>query len=456
MKLLSRVVWSEGMYLAPHHFQTQSRYFEDSIAFVASSLWRQPWGMLHLEMDPEALLNGTASLLHASGIFADGLGFEMPGSDTLPPSRAVNSLLAPSSSSLVLHLAIRMRQGDGHDIHQGDGSEEIVESSPQTRNTIAYRTLRDETNGLDEQKVGLVGKCIRILSSDELTDDVLSIPIARITRDAANRFVYDPEFVPCSLRLSASDALMLQIGRLLEVVTEKSKTIGRPIRNRPLLRDLPMDIANYWFLHALHSAIPVLQHIVRARHAHPSDCFRELSKLAGALCTFTLESSPGELPTYDHDNPGPAFRSVCSQIYQHLEVVVPTNVITPSFHSSVPYLYSATIDDERALRRSRWILGVRSSLGESEQLRLVPRLVKICSSRFVQELVKRALPGLSLTHLPIPPAALHAEPDMQYYGVDTAGPCWQHILHTRTVGIYIPGEISDPDFTLSIIVEQIA
>ena len=33
MKFLSRVVWSEGMHLGPHHFQTQSRYFEDRSGF---------------------------------------------------------------------------------------------------------------------------------------------------------------------------------------------------------------------------------------------------------------------------------------------------------------------------------------------------------------------------------------------------------------------------------------
>src|SRR5579875_3347737 len=31
MRNLSRVVWSEGMYIAPHHFQAQNRYFEDSV-----------------------------------------------------------------------------------------------------------------------------------------------------------------------------------------------------------------------------------------------------------------------------------------------------------------------------------------------------------------------------------------------------------------------------------------
>src|SRR4051794_35998425 len=36
MRSLSRVVWFEGMYLGPHHFQAQSRYFEDSTNFATS------------------------------------------------------------------------------------------------------------------------------------------------------------------------------------------------------------------------------------------------------------------------------------------------------------------------------------------------------------------------------------------------------------------------------------
>jgi hypothetical protein len=39
MKLLSCVVRAEGMYLGPHQFQVQSRYFEDSIQCAASPIW---------------------------------------------------------------------------------------------------------------------------------------------------------------------------------------------------------------------------------------------------------------------------------------------------------------------------------------------------------------------------------------------------------------------------------
>ena len=67
MKLLSRVVWSEGMYLGPHHFQVQSRYFEDSIQFATSSLWFSAYGLAGVDLDANALENGTVSLIHAMG-----------------------------------------------------------------------------------------------------------------------------------------------------------------------------------------------------------------------------------------------------------------------------------------------------------------------------------------------------------------------------------------------------
>ena len=57
MKNLSRVVWSEGMYLGPHHFQAQSRYFEDSVHSATTSLWFEPFGLSGYELDAEALRN---------------------------------------------------------------------------------------------------------------------------------------------------------------------------------------------------------------------------------------------------------------------------------------------------------------------------------------------------------------------------------------------------------------
>jgi type VI secretion system protein ImpJ len=448
MKFLSRVVWSEGMYLAPHHFQAQSRYFEDSLAFLASSLWSEPWGFLHLEMDAKAIANGSASLLHASGIFADGLMFDMPTSDAVPATRDLTLLFEPSATELMLYLVVPGRRNDGYDAN-------LSQASGDSRYLSALHTLRDETNGIDEREVLLARKNIRIVTANELTPGMLSLPLARVVRDGRGKFTYDDEFVLTSLRVSASPALMSMLKRLIETIGEKSATILRGAQRTERFEPgvSALDIANYWFLHSLHSALPPLRHLIYTRHAHPADCFLEVSRLAGALCTFAVDSNPQLLPEYNHRDPGPTFRALITHIRHHLEIVIPSNTVTLTFTPSGAYLHQAAVTDERCLRRSRWILGISSSIGESEQLRLVPRLVKLCSALFVPELVKRALPGMILTHLPVPPTAIRAVADMQYFSIDTSGACWEHILQTKNVGIYIPGEIADPEFTLTAIVE---
>jgi type VI secretion system protein ImpJ len=448
MKFLSRVVWSEGMYLGPHHFQTQSRYFEDSIAFLVASLWHEPWGFLHFELDQKAIRNGSAVVLHASGVFPDGLAFELPNSDPPPEARNLQEVFPSTDAVLPLYLAVPGRRDNGFDC-------DLNTLASNTRYARMQRTLRDETNGIDEREIELGQKNIRIVTEAELTPDMQSIPLARVLRDGRGHLIYDEEFIPACLRASASEQLMLLVKRLIETIGEKSATIARSARRHGRFEagSSALDVANYWFLHALHNAIPPLQHLSATKHAHPEELFMELSRLAGALCTFAVDSDPRTLPAYDHRDPGPPFRALDAHIKRHLEIVVPSNTVTLTFQPSEPYIQEADVVDERCLRRGRWVLGVRSSLGESDLLKLVPRLVKVCSARFVPELVKRALPGMTLTHLPVPPTAIRAEVDMQYFVVETAGPCWEHILQTRKVGVYIPGEILQPEFDLTVIVE---
>src|SRR3982074_3754942 len=159
MKFLSRVVWSEGMYLAPHHFQAQSRYFEDSIAFVSNSLWRDPWGILDLELDRKAIENGTAWVVQAAGIFAEGLSFDMPVSDSAPSSRNIAPLFPSTAADLLLYLASPLRKNDGFDSDLSD----LTEESARSRYARMLRTFRDETNGIDAREVEVAHKNIRIV-----------------------------------------------------------------------------------------------------------------------------------------------------------------------------------------------------------------------------------------------------------------------------------------------------
>ena len=447
MKFLSQVVWSEGMYLSPIHFQAQSRHFEDSLDFLRSLLWTYGWGFSHLLLDPEAIRNGKALVLEAAGIFPDGLPFDVPASVAAPESRLLTEMFTPMDTELLLHLTVpAFRPGTQNCML--DGREDRVRFY--ARGTVT----RDETS-TDERELLFAQQNLRILTTAELSDAVVSLPLARVVRDRRGAFAFDPDFIPPCLHLGASEATLLMVKRLLEVMAEKRATLlpSRQAPGRFEAGSSALDVASYWFLHSISSAMPGLRHCLSNPRTHPERLYTELSRFAGALCTFVTGSDPANLPAYDHLHPETVFRVLDDHIRRHLDVVAPTGFVTLKFSDAAPYIREADVADERCLRRSRWIFGIRSDLGEADLIHMTPRLIKVCSARFVPELVRRALPGLTLTHLPVPPAALRAEADRQYFSVDLSGPCWEHIQQTRRVGVYVPGEVAGADFDLNIIVE---
>jgi type VI secretion system protein ImpJ len=62
--------------------------------------------------------------------------------------------------------------------------------------------------------------------------------------------------------------------------------------------------------------------------------------------------------------------------------------------------------------------------------------------------------GLSLTHLPAPPPAIPVRVETQYFGVSRDGPFWDHIVQTHRVGIYVPGEVTDAELELLVILDK--
>jgi len=447
MKLLSRVVWSEGMHLGPHHFQVQSRYFEDSIQFATSSLWFASYGLAGLELDADALYNGTISLLHARGIFRDGLPFNMPECDPLPEPRAIADLIPPTHEGVTVLLGIPPLKNNGRNCTlEGD-------SADGARFAARRRVLSDELTGSDERSVQLGHKNLRLLVDTEPVGDLVTLPVARAVRDGSGHFVYDPNFVPPVIQLGASPRLMQLLQQLIEILGEKSEAIGRDAGNAGA-EFSTREIASFWLLHAVNSALAPLRHELIAKRGHPEELFVELSRLAGALCTFKLDSNPRELPLYDHENLSECFAQLDRHIRAHLETVMPTNCITIPLAAAGDCFYEGEVTDQRCMGAARWVLGIKAAMGEAELMAETPRLVKVCTPAFVRELVNRALPGMQLTHLPSPPTAISRRAEVQYFGISRSGPCWNHMLQTRHVGVYVPNAFPNPELQILVVLDQ--
>jgi type VI secretion system protein ImpJ len=454
MKLLSKIVWSEGMYLAPHHFQAQSRYFQDSIHFATASLWNESYGVVAIQLDTDALRSGTLALLHARGLFEDGLAFDMPESDSLPPPRAIAEAFSPTADHLNICLAIQRWSPDGQNCEA-----EAIDGA-NTRYVGDVRSLHDENTGRDEKPVRLGRKNIRLILESEAAEDLLTLPIARVVRDVSGRFALDPTFIPPCLKINASEQLFNMLRRLVDILEEKSAAVSQDqyTADKTFKANLSArHVAQFWFLHAINSSLSPLRHLLLSKQGHPEELFREMLRLGGALCTFGLDTHPRSLPNYDHLHLDQCFHQLDEHIRRLLEVVVPSQAIVIPLKQTNRYYYEEELKDERCFGTSRWILGVHSEVGEAELITRTQQLVKVCSARFVPELVKRALPGLTLIHLPVPPSAIAAKVQFQYFSISRSGQsgpgCWEHIMKTKSVGVYVPGELPSPELELIVTLE---
>nr|MDQ2900955.1 type VI secretion system baseplate subunit TssK [Acidobacteriota bacterium] len=428
MQSIAKVVWSEGMYLGPHHFQAQGRYFEEHIGFAASTLWSHPYGLLGCRLNAAALEDNILSLAHARGIFPDGLPFWIPECDAPPPERNIADVFPRDRDIAEVLLAIESRKAGG--INCAVPGDSAAPASPHVRYIAEERVVTDENNGRDEKPVTVGRKNLRLILDNEAAEGAATLAVARILRDGSGRLKFDETFIPQSLRIGASERLSLILRRLIEILEEKAATLVNPGPGKIASGFSGRDIVNIWMLHTVDSSLGPLRHLALSKQAHPEKLFVEMSRLAGALCTFALESHPRTLPLYDHANPSRCFDELDRHIREHLDLMVPTNCLTIDLKAAEPSFYDARINDPRCAGPARWVLGVRSPSGDARVMSGVPRLIKICSSPFVRKLVERGLPGLNLNYLSVPPAAVTPRPEFHYFSVDRSGPCWDHIVKT--------------------------
>ena len=437
------------MHLGPHHFQAQAAFFESALHFTASTLSANSLGFASLTMNAEALKNGAVEIAQARGIMPDGLVFQMPDNDPAPSARKASGVFTPTSN--------RMRVNLGVPAYRPETSNCSLDLTSQidTRYTAAERILFDETTGKDEKPVRLGRKNFRLVFENESSEGLALLPLATLFRDGAGGFRYDPAFIPPCLSIAASPRILANLRRLLQILEDKSAMLSAAARgrNRSTIGLSPADVASFWFLHAVNSGLAPLSRILTSRDVHPEDLYQELLRLGGALCTFGLDTTVSALPSYDHSNLTDCFDELDQHIRTQLDFMVPTSFVSIPLEVAQDWIYEGAVTDPRCFGASRWVLAIRSRMGEAELIRQTPKLAKLCSAAFTPELVRRAMEGLRLTHLPSPPAAIAPRVDWQYFSIDKSGPCWEHIAQSKKVSVYFPVEITQPEAHVVVLLE---
>jgi type VI secretion system protein ImpJ len=449
MRRLEPVIWTKGTFLNPQHLQSQDRFLEETLQFDLQALAFRPWGLRHLRIDQAALAAGSLAISEAAGIFPDGLLFHIPDSDPAPAAKPLADHFDAETQSVDVYLTIPSYRERGFNVASARRDAE-------TRYRAEVEMIRDENTGQSEKPVLMARKNLRLVVEAENREGSSALRIARVRKTAAGLFQPDPHFVPPLLDFAASDYLLSIARRLVEILSAKSSELGgaRRQKNQSLADFTSADIPRFWLLYTVNAALPVFRHLFETRKGHPEALYSAMLALAGSLTTFSVKIHPRDLPRYDHDNLGACFGDLDEKLRLLLETVVPSNCVSLPLKLVQPSIYATSIDNEKYLQQTRMYLAVSADMSQADLIGKAPQLIKVCSADAVEHLVQRALPGVPLTHVLSPPAAIPIKLNCQYFSLSQSGGSWEAVVRARNLAAYVPGDFPKPQMELIIVLPQ--
>lgn len=449
MRQLQPVLWSKGTFLTPQHLQLQDKFLEDSMNFRVQALKFCAWGFNEVVLDQELLAEGKLAISRASGIFPDGLPFDIPGSDQPPASKVLAESFDPGVRDLDFYLTVPDYKDNGINVA---GLGRVASS----RYVAEIATFRDDNTGTSEKPLQIARKNLRLLAGTENREGSTALRIANIEKTETGGFRLSQRFVPPLLELRASDYLRGLVNGILEILSAKSAQLSgsRRQKNQSLAEFTTSDIANFWLLYTVNSNIPVLSHMLQGQRCHPEQLFSTLTTLGASLTTFSSTIRPRDLPVYDHSELSKVFTDLDEKLRLLLETVVPTNVVSLPLKHISNTIYAASIDQDKYLTNTRMYLAVSADADEETIIRRVPQLVKTCSATHIDQLISRALPGITLTHVSAPPSAIPIKMKYQYFSLNQSGAAWETVIRARNFAAHVPGDILNPNMELVILLPQ--
>lgn len=431
-----RVLWEEGLFIGPHHFQQLDRYHELLLDARLRALHPYPWGVAALELDLEALQAGQVQLLRFAGVLPDGLPLSFSrGDPEAPPARHVEGHFPPAQSVLDLYLGVPKERS--HLESTGVGTPQRV-AAP--RFTPVKRPIRDLQVATSVVTLGFAQRNVSLLFGSEPLDDFEVIKIAELSRDPASTLVLAESHVPPCLRIDAAPYLLRQLRELLRLVTSKQRllTARRRHRTSSALEFGPADVTLFLELNLLNGLIPLLQHAQVSGGLSPEALYLLLIQAAGQLCSFAPDGDPVALPPFQFTELRKTFQELFARLFDLLRHVALAQHLTVPLALGPDQLYRGLLGDPRLERCAQFVLAVRSDLPENTVAESFPKLAKLSSEAEIGRLVDAATPGIALQINYRPPPEIPVQPGVIYFNLSPQDGYWRDALRERTLALHLP------------------
>ena len=431
------IVWSEGMFIAPQHFQhfdvTLQRYVNE---VAQLDLTDGDYGVSELEINTDALAMGKFAVREAAGVFPDRLFFRL--------ARELVMDIPDGVVDEVVHIAVPLAIAGAA---QFGG---VGETARMVKSRMDLRDLNDPVNEPVETELAEVGACL-ILGSADLSG-FATIPVARILEKAAEgRVILDRSFMPHALSLRASKVLAERLEETISLARVRATNAAGRLATDAGTRSEVSLITERLELQVLNRWLVILQNAAHLGRISPRRLFAALASLAVELDAVLGTATPEDL-LYDPDRMAPCFEEVIGGLRRKLTLEKPASVLALSWNTELfekRRLLRLIIPARILAEDRRPILALSGPDGAPALAERGPLACKLAGLSAMPDLVSRGLQGVDLTPLPAAPSELRSRSDAAFFSINTSSPHWQRYLDKReALALHVDDRIETVDATL--------
>lgn len=436
MNKAEKVVWTEGMFLRPHHFQRSESYLLSQLREWGGLQRPWLWGFLEIELDDAMLRQGCIALSNARGLLPDGTFFQFHDARQGPSPLKVPDNI--SGEKVVLALPVRR-----------GGREEVIfseEKDSLARFTVFEQDVEDDNSlSVGGVSVQFGRPRLTLMLEKDLTSEWTSVGVALIVEKRNDNVVrLDKGYIPPMLNGMSHPRIYSMINDLHGLLAQRSQQASSRLRLPG--RFHTSELTEFTLLALVNRHLGHLTHLKALPLVHPESLWNSWLPLATELTTWMAQRGPNEtLPIYDHDELADCFGKLVLLLHQGLSQVMEDNVIQLPLVERSHGLNIATVPESRMVREFGFVLAVKASVPDEVLQTHFPAQMKVAPVNKIRDLVQLQLPGLALHSMPVAPPQIPWNAGYNYFEVDKKGELWNDMEKSGTFALYLAGEFPGLD-----------
>lgn len=427
----NRVVWSEGLFLRPQHFQQQERFLETYVEGRVAALRAHSWGFTEVEIERDLLAIGKLGLRRARGVFPDGTPFTMPENEPLPAPMEIGAQMRDQ----LVSLAVPLKKSGALQSTRQPNSVELTRYRSRDYET---RDITSDSAAATELTVAALNT--RFMSETEPREDFAQIPLAHVVeRRADGQVVLDDRFMPTVLKSGAAARLATFLTELQGLLHQRGEALAA--RAVATGRGGAAEIADFLMLQIVNRYAPVVTHLAANAVCHPEELYRLLLEMTGELSTLTAAARrPPQFPPYRHDALNASFEPVINALRSCLSVVMEQTAIAIPLAQKKFGISVATVADTTLLDSAAFVLAAHADMPAEELRRRFPAQLKIGPVEKIRDLVNLQLPGIGLQAMAVAPRQIPYHAGFAYFELDRSNELWRMLKNSGAIAIHQAGE----------------